>query len=75
LARSLEKRFRQAFHDLGNQLVRFPHSLFRVIDKTDLDGIPVSAKILGRIRQEKRGELLVFACFSASTMPAIYLPT
>jgi len=52
--------FLQALHDLGNELVPFPDSLRRVIDKTALHGIPARAKTLSHIRDEEWGELLTF---------------
>jgi hypothetical protein len=55
------KGFRQARHDLANELISLPDSPSRIIDKTSLHGIPARAKLFGHIGQKQRGELLLFS--------------
>ena len=52
------KGFRQALHDLANELISLPDSLSRVIEKTSLNGVPARAKLFGHIGQKQRSELL-----------------
>ena len=55
------KGFRQALHDLANELISLPDSPSRVIDKTYLNGIPADAKLFGHIGQKQRSELLLLS--------------
>ena len=51
--------FRKGLHHRGDQFIRLPYGLSRVVDKADLDGIPIRAEGLRRLGREQRSQLLV----------------